>query len=70
MLRHDLIPGAGKRLLFWDEQAGALQPLLDALGVKLSDHKYGQPNDHVRPGVRAESNQLADIEMIAAPSGM
>ena len=41
----------GKRLLFWDEQAGELQPLLDLLGVVPGGRKYGQPKDHVRSDV-------------------
>jgi hypothetical protein len=44
-------PDAGKRLLFWDEQAGDLQPMLDLLGVVPGGRKYGQPKDHVRHDV-------------------
>jgi len=53
-------PAAGKRLLFWDERAGELQPLLDLLGVVPGDKKYGQPRDHVRDDVpRADREELA-----------
>jgi hypothetical protein len=44
-------PAAGKRLLFWDDQAGALQPILDFLGVVPGGKTYGQPKDHVRRDV-------------------
>lgn len=46
-------PAAGKRILFWDEQAGPhLQPLLDQLGVFAGvGRKHGQPRDHVRDDV-------------------
>src|SRR5512135_3486716 len=44
-------PTAGKRLLFWDEQAGELQPLLDMLGVVPGGRKHGQPKDHIRQDV-------------------
>lgn len=46
-----LDPSMGKRLLFWDELAGELQPLLDLLGVNLRGSRYGQPKDHVRQDV-------------------
>jgi hypothetical protein len=50
-------PGAGKKLLFWDEQAGELQPLLDLLGVVPGGRKYGQPRDHVRHDVRRSDRE-------------
>jgi hypothetical protein len=51
---------AGKKLLFWDEQAGELQPLLDLLGVVPGGRKYGQPRDHVRHDVmRSDREELA-----------
>lgn len=55
-----MIPGVGKRLLFWDEQAGELQPLLDFLGVNLRDRRYGQPKDHIRKDIpRSDREELA-----------
>ena len=53
-------PDAGKRLLFWDDQAGNLQPLLDLLGVVPGGRRYGQPKDHVRQDVPwADREELA-----------
>lgn len=42
---------SGTPLLFWDDQAGELQPLLDLLGVVPKGRRYGQPRDHVRKDV-------------------
>ena len=42
---------AGKKLLYWDELAGELQPLLNLLGVNLRGSRYGQPKDYIRPDV-------------------
>lgn len=51
-------PVGGKRILFWDEQAGELQPLLDMLGVKLrGNERLGQPKDHVRLDVPWEDRE-------------
>lgn len=59
-MKHDLVPGAGKRLLFWDELAGELQPLLDLLGVVPGGRRYGQPKDHVRTDIhRSAREELA-----------
>ena len=44
-------PDAGKRLLFWDELAGDIQPLLGLLGVVPRGCGHGQPKDHVRHDV-------------------
>lgn len=44
-------PAAGKKILFWDELAGELQPLLDLLGVVPGGKRNGQPRDHVRQDV-------------------
>ena len=44
-------PTAGRKLLFWDDQAGDLQPLLNLLGVVPGGRKYGQPKDHIRQDV-------------------
>lgn len=66
-------PTTGKRLLFWDEQAGELQPLLDVLGVVPGGRKYGQPRDHVRRDVpAADRNDLAralQLRTTANPTG-
>lgn len=50
-------PAMGKRLLFWDDQAGDLQPLLDLLGDVPGGRKYDQPKDHVRADVPWEDRQ-------------
>ena len=57
MTARDPGPGAGKRILFWDEQAGALQPILDVLGVVPGGKKHGQPKDHVRRDVPWEDRE-------------
>lgn len=50
----------GKPLLFWDDQAGELQPLLDLLNVVPGGRKYGQPKDHVQHDVPwADREELA-----------
>ena len=68
-MRHDLVPGAGKRLLFWDEQAGELQPLLDLLGVVPGGKRHGQPRDHVRRDVpRASREDLARALQLRTPT--
>ena len=55
-------PGAGVPLLFWDERAGELQPLLDLLGVAPGGRRYGQPRDHVREDVsRADREELGRV---------
>ena len=60
MMRPPRLPTAGTALLFWDEQAGELQPLLDMLGVVPGGRRYGQPKDHVRSEVpRAAREELA-----------
>ena len=60
MMRPPRLPTAGTPLLFWDEQAGELQPLLDMLGVVPGGHQYGQPKDHVRHDMpRATREELA-----------
>jgi hypothetical protein len=63
----------GKKLLFWDEQAGELQPLLDFLGVVPGGRRYGQPRDHVRRDVpRADREVLARalrLRSTANPTG-
>lgn len=41
----------GKKVLFWDDLAGELQPLLDLLNVVPGGRKYGQPKDHIRRDV-------------------
>ena len=65
-MRHD---GAGKRLLFWDEQAGELQPLLDLLGVVPGGRRYGQPKDHVRRDVpRVDREELARALQLRSPA--
>lgn len=59
-MSHDLIPNAGKPLLFWDDLAGELQPLLNLLGVVPGGQKYGQPRDHIRRDVpRTDREELA-----------
>jgi len=59
----------GKKLLFWDEQAGALQPLLDLLGVVPGGKKYGQPRDHVRRDVpRLDREELASALQLRSPA--
>lgn len=50
-MKSDPEPAPGKRLLFWDELAGELQPLLDLLNVVPGGRKYGQPKDHIRRDV-------------------
>lgn len=50
-------PAAGKKILYWDELAGELQPLLDVLGVKLRGEHRGQPKDHVRQDVPWEDRE-------------
>jgi hypothetical protein len=50
----------GKRLLFWDDLHGELQPLLDLLGVVPGGRRYGQPREHIRRGV-----PMADREELA-----
>ena len=69
MMHHDLIPGAGKRLLFWDDRIGGeLQPLLDLLGVVPGGRKYGQPKDHIRTDVsRTDREALACALQIRSP---
>jgi hypothetical protein len=54
------LPTTGTPLLFWDEQAGELQPLLDMLGVVPGGRRYGQPREHVRHDVpRATLEELS-----------
>ena len=66
-------PAAGKRLLFWDEQAGALQPMLDRLGVVFGGRKLGQPRDHVRSDMpwadREELGRALQIRTTMNPIG-
>jgi hypothetical protein len=50
-------PAAGKKILFWDDLAGELQPLLDLLGVVPGGRQYGQPKDHVRSDVPLEDRE-------------
>jgi hypothetical protein len=60
MMRPPGLPTAGTPLLFWDEQAGELQPLLDMLGVVPGGRRYGQPKEHVRRDIpRATREELA-----------
>jgi hypothetical protein len=70
---HDPGPAAGKKLLFWDDLAGALQPLLDALGVVAGGRRYGQPKDHVRHDVpwtdREELGRALQIQSSMNPAG-
>lgn len=73
-MRHDLIPGTGKRLLFWDEKVGGgLGHLLDALGVVPGGRKYGQPSDHVRNDVpwadREELARALQLQSTMNPTG-
>ena len=69
MMRRDLIPDGGKRLLFWDDLHGELQPLLDLLGVVPGGRKYGQPKDHVRRDVpRADRETLARALQLRSPA--
>lgn len=66
-------PAGGKPLLFWDDQAGELQPLLDFLGVVPGGRRYGQPREHVRKDVpRADREELAralQLRSAANPTG-
>ena len=57
MTRPPRLPTAGTPLLFWDEQAGELQPLLDMLGVVPGGRRYGQPKDHVRHDVPRQARE-------------
>jgi hypothetical protein len=50
-MTHDLSAIGGKRVLFWDDLAGELQPLLDLLNVVPGGRKYGQPKDHIHRDV-------------------
>lgn len=63
----------GKRVLFWDEQAGALQPILDALGVFAGGKHLGQPRDHVRHDVpwpdREEVAKALQLRSTMNPTG-
>ena len=63
----------GKKLLFWDELAGELQPLLDLLNVIPGGRRHGQPRDHVRRDVpRTDREALAralQLRSAAHPSG-
>ncbi len=72
-MRRDQIPDAGKRLLFWDDLHGNLQPLLDLLGIVPGGRKYGQPRDHIRSDVsRVDREELAcalQIRSAANPIG-
>lgn len=69
MMRSDLVSGAGRRLLFWDDQAGELQPLLDFLGVVPGGRRHGQPRDHVRRDVpRASREELARALQLQSPT--
>jgi hypothetical protein len=53
-------PAAGKKILFWDDLAGELQPLLDLLGVVPGGRRNGQPKDHIRTDVPwADREELA-----------
>ena len=65
---------AGKRLLFWDEQASrSLQPLLDLLGVVPGGCRRGQPRDHVRHDVpwldREELGRALQLRSTMNPAG-
>jgi hypothetical protein len=66
-------PAAGKRLLFWDELAGELQPLLDLLGVVPGGRKHGQPKDHVRQDIpwadREELGRALQLHSTMNPTG-
>jgi hypothetical protein len=72
MLR-DPGPAAGKRLLFWDDLHGELQPLLDFFGVVPGGRKHGQPKDHVRDDVpwedREELGRALQLRSTMNPSG-
>lgn len=64
----------GKRILFWDDQAGPeLQPLLDMLGVVPGGRRFGQPKDHVRQDVpwddREELARALQLRSTMNPSG-
>lgn len=65
------VPWAGKRILFWDDEAcGPLQPLLDALGGLFRGHVRGQPRDHVRPDIPWDDRtQLSRALAIRPPAG-
>ena len=73
MMRAASVPAGGTPLLFWDDQAGELQPLLDVLNVVPGGRRYGQPRDHVREGVlRADREELArslQLRSITSPFG-
>ena len=65
---------AGKRLLFWDEQAnGLFQPLLDLLGIVPGGRRGNQPHDHVRHDVpwkdREELGQALQLRSAMNPTG-
>jgi len=66
-------PDAGKRLLFWDELAGELQPLLDLLNVVPGGRKHGQPKDHIRDDVpwadREELGRALQLRTTMNPMG-
>jgi hypothetical protein len=70
-MRGGPVPSAGKRILFWDDEVGgALQPLLDALGVFPGGRKHGQPKDHVRADVPwADRVELSRALQLRAPAG-
>lgn len=51
-----MIP-AGKKLLFWDDQAGELQPILDLLGVVAGGRQYGQPSNHIYRDIKREARE-------------
>ena len=63
----------GKRILYWDELAGELQPLLDVLGVVPGGRKSGQPRDHVRNDVpwadREEVAKALQLRSTMNPTG-
>jgi hypothetical protein len=65
-------PDAGKRLLFWDELAGELQPL-DLLGVVPGSRRHGQPKDHIRDDVswadREELGRVLQLRTTMNPTG-
>ena len=66
-------PTAGKRILFWDDQAGDLQPMLDLLGVVPGGRKHGQPRDHIRNDVpwadREEVGHALQLRTSMNPNG-
>lgn len=67
-MAHDLGLLGGKRILFWDELAGELQPLLDLLNVVPGGRKYGQPKDHIRRDVPwADREDLSVALQIKSP---